>query len=155
MYRFNLVTETSIAHNITYKNQGLPAQFCINFLTSNKMLLSWIIIGCTLHHLASCQYSGVQAYHSNKDIFNEILELARQYPFIAKPFSIGYSTQGVELVGIRISENVRKKRKILKPMVRLVGNIHGNEVVGREILLHLARYLLEGYYLACINYFVV
>ena len=30
----------------------------------------------------------------------------------------------------------------MKPMERLVGN---NEVVGREVLLHLARHLIHGY----------
>ena len=29
--------------------------------------------------------------------------------------------------------------------VRLVGNMHGNEVIGREVLLQLARFLVLGY----------
>lgn len=33
----------------------------------------------------------------------------------------------------------------MKPMVRFVGNMHGNEAVGREVLLHLSRHLLQGY----------
>ncbi len=45
----------------------------------------------------------------------------------------------------RLSNTVRSKRESLKPMVRLVANIHGNEAVGREILLHLAYHLLHGY----------
>ena len=89
----------------------------------------------------------LQAYTSTQDIFTAIVQLGREYPGIAKPFTIGYSAQGVELVGIRISQGVRKERKLLKPMVRLVGNIHGNEVVGREVLLHFARHLLQGYFL--------
>ena len=87
----------------------------------------------------------LQVYGSNQDIYDEIVELARQFPSIAKPFTIGYSTRGVELIGIRISQNVRRERKLMKPMVRLVGNMHGNEVVGREVLLHLARHLVHGY----------
>ena len=49
------------------------------------------------------------------------------------------------MVGLRISKNVRQERKLLKPMVRLVANIGGNEVVGREILLQLGQHLLMGY----------
>ena len=36
-------------------------------------------------------------------------------------------------------------RELLKPMVRYVGNMHGNEPVGREMLNHFAERLLEGY----------
>ena len=36
-------------------------------------------------------------------------------------------------------------RELLKPMVRYVGNMHGNEPVGREMLNHFAETLLEGY----------
>ena len=99
--------------------------------------------GCPLH-----------SYSSNQGMFDEIVELGQQFPTLAQPFTIGFSTQGVELVGIRISRSVRRGRKELKPMVRLVGNIHGNEVVGREVLLHLARHLLTGYNVVSIGLFL-
>ena len=37
------------------------------------------------------------------------------------------------------------QRSLLKPMVKYVANMHGNEVTGREILIALLRYLLETY----------
>ena len=40
---------------------------------------------------------------------------------------------------IHVTSNVRKRRPVLRPQVKYVANIHGDEVVGREVLLGLAR----------------
>ena len=37
------------------------------------------------------------------------------------------------------------ERVRLKPMMKLIGNMHGNEAVGREMLLALSAYLLENF----------
>ena len=87
----------------------------------------------------------LQQYNSNEQIFDKIEEFADKYREFAEVFSIGLSKKGQPLKGLRISKNVRKDRETLKPMVRLIGNIHGNEAVGREVLLHLAKHLIVGY----------
>ena len=90
---------------------------------------------------------------SNQKIFDDIVDLSRQFPSIAEPFTIGYSMKGQELIDIRISQNVRRERKLMKPMVTLImGNMHGNEAVGREVLLHLSRHILQGYALVSITF---
>lgn len=58
------------------------------------------------------------------------------------------SVSGRELLVLEIStDNMDNggKRAILKPMVKFVANMHGNEAVGRELTLALARHLLQEY----------
>ena len=60
--------------------------------------------------------------------------------------SLGHSVHGVSLEYIRITANPQDlKDEDLRPKFKYVGNMHGNEVVGREILINLAIYLCESY----------
>jgi carboxypeptidase D len=57
---------------------------------------------------------------------------------------LGSSVKGHPIVGIRLAAG-GPERPLLRPMVKYVGNMHGNEVVGREVLLALAEYLVHNY----------
>ncbi|KOC66182.1 Carboxypeptidase D [Habropoda laboriosa] len=70
--------------------------------------------------------------------------LAQKYPNLAKVSSIGKSVEGRDILVLEISENVRE-RKLCEPMVKYVANMHGDEAVGRELLVYLAQYLLYNY----------
>lgn len=43
-----------------------------------------------------------------------------------------------------LAEKNPDKHMLLRPEAKYVGNMHGNEVAGREILLHLISYLLNN-----------
>jgi len=86
----------------------------------------------------------LQSYTPNDVIISKFEHLAKKFPQTAKIVEVGKSTLGQRIVGLRISDNVHQERELLKPMVRFSGNMHGNEPVGREMLIHLAHYLLQA-----------
>ena len=53
---------------------------------------------------------------------------------------------GRELWVLQISTDANRERSELKPMFKYVANMHGNEAVGKELLLGLPEFLLERYY---------
>ena len=91
-------------------------------------------------------------YHTNELLAKDLRSLTDRFPIDSTLFSIGKSIKGTELLGVRMSRNVSmitKERGTgaimpdMRPMVKLIGNIHGNEPVGRELLIHFAKFILE------------
>merc|ERR550519_2585569 len=59
--------------------------------------------------------------------------------------SVGKSVEGKDLLVLQISKGVQKEREVGKPMFKWVANMHGNEAVGRQMVMFLAQYLLVNY----------
>ena len=59
--------------------------------------------------------------------------------------ALGTQSEGKPIVYIRISNNVTAERPLKRPMFKYIGNMHGDETVGRQILIYLAHYLLNKY----------
>lgn len=76
--------------------------------------------------------------------FRVLHDLANKYPNITRLYTIGKSVQGRELYVLEIARNPGEHRFGI-PEFKYVANMHGNEVVGRELLLLFAKYLLENY----------
>ena len=63
---------------------------------------------------------------------------------VFKVGTIGRSVQGRQLVYLKLSANP-ETRSLMEPMFKYVGNMHGNEVVSRQMLIYLAEHLANSY----------
>jgi hypothetical protein len=80
-------------------------------------------------------------YGDHDDLLSKIDHIVDISQGIAETFDIGFSHGNRVLRGIRIT--VDKNSQSIRPVVRLVGNQHGDEVVGRELLIRFAEYIVN------------
>ena len=145
--------------------------FLVSTLIFNLLLLSGElkvrvkVLYSSSPSISECQSSEVTLsdFHNYTQLMDELDNLAESYPDIAKLYSLGQTAESRELLVMQISRGVNEvqvslwnkidikkfsqlqQRVKLKPMMKLVANMHGNEAVGRELMLALSRYLLENY----------
>jgi len=83
-------------------------------------------------------------HHSHEDLEKVMKNVNNKYPNITYLYSIGKSVQGRELWAIAISDfpHIHEPGE---PEFQYIGNMHGNEVVGRELLLMLIEFLCENH----------
>lgn len=108
-------------------------------------LLTLLVNGYTLRSTDNPSEDFVKPRYTHyEDLQKLFRSFVQKYPTLAKVHSIGKSVEGRDLLVLEISENVQE-RDLLKPMVKYVANMHGDEAVGRELLVYLAHHLLENY----------
>lgn len=83
-------------------------------------------------------------HHNYEEMTWLLKEFARKHSDIARLYDIGKSVQNRKLWVMEISDNPGTHEP-MEPEVKLVANIHGNEVIGKEVLLHFIRYLCHNY----------
>lgn len=81
-------------------------------------------------------------YPSPEQIGESLRAMAAAYPQTARLFSIGKSKQGRELWVMKISHRVSVDDN--RPEFKYVANMHGNEIVGRELMVRLIQDLLRN-----------
>ncbi|XP_054257874.1 carboxypeptidase M isoform X2 [Macrosteles quadrilineatus] len=83
-------------------------------------------------------------YHNYDQMTKFLRTTSSRYPNLTALYSIGKSVQGRDLWVMVVSASPYE-HMIGKPDVKYVANMHGNEAVGRELMLHLIQYLVNSY----------
>ncbi|XP_019127654.2 carboxypeptidase Z isoform X2 [Larimichthys crocea] len=86
------------------------------------------------------------SYHTNAQMITTLKKVEERCSDIATTYSIGRSMEGRELLVIAFSVNPGE-HELLEPELKYIGNMHGNEVLGRQLLIYLAQYLCSEYLL--------
>ncbi|HAZ12369.1 MAG: hypothetical protein A2X86_03945 [Bdellovibrionales bacterium GWA2_49_15] len=80
-------------------------------------------------------------YPGQEQVDKELQVLSARFPQLMKLESIGKSVQGREIWVVRLHD---KTSELPVERVALIAGIHGDEIVGRELLMRLLPDLLEG-----------
>ncbi|KAI3930373.1 hypothetical protein MKX01_003401 [Papaver californicum] len=82
-------------------------------------------------------------YMSNTELEKAMKHFAHKCSSISRLYSIGKSVNGVNLWVLEISDNPGIQEP--EPAFKFIGNVHGDEPVGRELLMLLANWLCDNY----------
>ncbi len=89
-------------------------------------------------------FSSIPAsYHTYASLTSELQAIAAANPSLVRLVSIGQSVQGRELWMVKITDNPDVEED--EPEVSFIAAMHGDEVVGKELLVGLTNYLVDGY----------
>lgn len=82
-------------------------------------------------------------YLDYADLNKFLTDLSLQCGGVLRHFSIGQSVQGKELWGVRLTDNPDVHE--YEPEFLYIGNIHGDETMSRELLIHFALDICDRY----------
>ena len=83
-------------------------------------------------------------HHNYEELTWFLKSVSKEFPHLTRLYTIGLSAQNRQLWVMEISTKPGKHQPGI-PEVKYLANMHGNEVAGREVLLHFIRYLCKNY----------
>lgn len=109
-----------------------------------SMLFPLIVLILGSYELATASVRPEFIFHTQQWLIDYLSNVSATYPHITHLYSIGKSVNGKDLWVLAIGESPTE-HTLLRPEVKYVGNIHGNEVMSRELLIQLIHYLVNGF----------
>ena len=82
-------------------------------------------------------------YHTYITLTTDLQQIAADYPSIVRLVSIGQSVQGRELWFVKLTDNPDVEEN--EPGLTYISSMHGDEVVGKELLFNLIDYITDNY----------
>lgn len=82
-------------------------------------------------------------YPTPEETANRVKLAVSKFPQLAQMTSIGKSIKGRDLWTVKISKNVRTNDN--RPEFKYIANMHGDEIIGRELMVLLIEDLLSNY----------
>jgi carboxypeptidase D len=86
---------------------------------------------------------GEPTYHTYTTLTSELQAIAAAYPNIVRLFSLGQSVQGRQLWMVLITDSPDTQED--EPEFAYISSMHGDEVVGKEVVFDLIEYLTQNY----------
>ncbi|XP_077510478.1 carboxypeptidase M-like [Amblyomma americanum] len=97
--------------------------------------------------VATCTVEGTPAelkYYDHEEMTAFLKKISTNYPNFTHLYSIGKSVEGRDLWVLLVTRDPHEE-PLLKPNVKYVANIHGDEVLGRQFMVYLISHLLTHY----------
>ena len=84
-------------------------------------------------------------HHNTEEMFNVLNRVHEKCPDITHIYDLPLKSVEKRPLRVIVFSDNPKHHEALEPEFKYVGNMHGNEIVGRELLLDLAQYLCDEY----------
>lgn len=113
-----------------------------NYIRNIFIISSYIIYCFCQEQNELIQYEN---HHNTDEMFALLKRIHEKCPDITYIYDLPLTSTENRPLRVIVFSDHPKEHEVLEPEFKYVGNMHGNEVVGRELLLRLAAYLCNEY----------